>query len=166
MTPGFANGLIDWLSKITAMEVVCAASGMTPEPGCLYVAPDTCDLQLGPQRRLLVGPGKGLHCPNADVLFFSLARELKDEAAGVVLTGMGCDGARGLLAIRQSGGATVAQDEASCVVFGMPKAAIAVHAAAQVLTLDAIAGAIRKLAGLRTTNLLQLSPHSIDAVPK
>ena len=80
--------------------------------------------------------------PSVDVLFHSCALQLGKNATGVLLTGMGDDGARGLLAMRAAGAATIAQDEATCVVFGMPRAAIALGAAARVLALGAIAGAV------------------------
>jgi two-component system, chemotaxis family, protein-glutamate methylesterase/glutaminase len=147
MIPGFGAGLVDWLSRVTAIRVLVAVHDTAPAPGCLYIAPADYDLELGPQRRLHLGRGKGLHCPSADVLFLSLAKVLGAEAAAVVLTGMGNDGAEGLLAIGKAGGTTIAQDEASSVVFGMPKAAIATGGVTRVLALDAIAGAIRRLAG-------------------
>lgn len=79
------------------------------------------------------------HCPSVDVLFNSCARVLGGNACGAILTGMGADGARGLLAMRQAGARTIAQDEATCVVFGMPREAIALNAAEHVLPLNAIA---------------------------
>jgi two-component system chemotaxis response regulator CheB len=147
MIPGFVAGLVDWLSKVTPLRVLVAVQDALPAPGCLYIAPDERDLELGPQRRLQVGRGKGPHCPSADVMFFSLARVLGPAAAAVVLTGMGNDGAQGLLAIGRAGGGTLAQDEATSVVFGMPKAAIATGAVSRVLALESMAGAIRGLAG-------------------
>jgi two-component system chemotaxis response regulator CheB len=168
MIPGFVAGLVDWLSKVTPLRILMAAQDTLPVPGCLYIAPDGCDLELGPQRRLRVGPGQGLHCPSADVLFFSLARVLGAQSAAVVLTGMGSDGAQGLLAIGKAGGATFAQDEASSVVFGMPKAAIATGAVSRVLALQSIAGAIRQLAGggAAAVTRLQLAPGSLDTEPR
>ena len=83
-----------------------------------------------------------LHKPSVDVLFDSCADQLGSNVTGVILTGMGADGARGLKRMRDAGARTIAQDEASCVVFGMPKEAIAAGGAIEVLPLDDIAQAI------------------------
>lgn len=83
-------------------------------------------------------PPVNRHCPSVDVLFRSLARAAGRNATGVIMTGMGDDGARGLLELREAGAVTYAQDEKSCVVFGMPKEAIALGAAAHVVGLDEI----------------------------
>ncbi len=96
--------------------------------------------------RLLDGPLVSRHRPSVDVLFRSAAQAAGRNAVGVILTGMGDDGAAGLLEMRQAGAHTIAQDEASCVVFGMPKEAIARGAAAEVLALDRIAGAVLRRA--------------------
>jgi two-component system chemotaxis response regulator CheB len=88
--------------------------------------------------------------PSIDVLFESFAQELGAEGAGCLLTGMGKDGAAGLLAIRRAGGRTIAQDEATSVVFGMPREAILLGAAEQVLALDQIAPRLGVLAGAAT----------------
>jgi Chemotaxis response regulator containing a CheY-like receiver domain and a methylesterase domain len=92
------------------------------------------------------GPLVSRHRPSVDVLFRSAAQYLGANALGILLTGMGDDGARGLLEMRQAGAATVAQDEASCVVFGMPKEAIARDAAQKILPLSAMAGEIVRVA--------------------
>jgi two-component system chemotaxis response regulator CheB len=88
------------------------------------------------------GPAVFHQRPSVEVLFNSAARHAGANAVGVLLTGMGADGARGLLAMRQAGASTIAQDEASCVVFGMPKVAIECGAAERVLPLGAIAEGI------------------------
>jgi len=81
------------------------------------------------------------HRPSVDVLFESCARHVGRNAVGLIMTGMGADGARGLLAMRESGALTIAQDEASCVVFGMPKEAIALGAAVETVGLAHMADA-------------------------
>ena len=86
------------------------------------------------------------HRPSVDVPFHSCARELGRNAAGAILTGMGDDGARGLAAMRHAGAHTIAQDEGSCVVFGMPKEAIAHGGAGEVLPLDQISAALLRAA--------------------
>jgi two-component system chemotaxis response regulator CheB len=85
------------------------------------------------------GPLVSRHRPSVDVLFRSAAHTAGSNALGIIMTGMGDDGAKGLLEMRQSGAATIAQDEASCVVFGMPKEAIALGGAEKILPLDAMA---------------------------
>jgi two-component system chemotaxis response regulator CheB len=92
------------------------------------------------------GPRVNRHRPSVDVMFRSVARTAGRNAVGVLLTGMGADGAQGLLAMREAGAPTVAQDEASCVVFGMPKAAVDLGAADRVLHVDRIAEEILRLA--------------------
>ena len=82
------------------------------------------------------------HCPSVDVLFRSVARSAGKNAMGIIMTGMGHDGARGLLEMREAGARTVAQDETSCVVFGMPKEAIKLGGVDKVLPLHAIASEI------------------------
>ena len=96
------------------------------------------------------GPLVNRHRPSVDVLFRSAARTAASNALGVILTGMGADGAKGLLAMKETGAPTVAQDEASCVVFGMPKAAIEMGAAGNVLSLDAIPAHIIRTVRSRT----------------
>jgi two-component system, chemotaxis family, protein-glutamate methylesterase/glutaminase len=88
------------------------------------------------------GPLVCRHRPSVDVLFRSAARYAGQNAVGVILTGMGDDGARGMLEMKQAGAVTIAQDEATCIVFGMPKEAIKLSAVEKVLPLHAIAGAI------------------------
>jgi two-component system chemotaxis response regulator CheB len=104
-------------------------------------APDDYHIQVNSQGvvELYKGPPyKGLR-PSANYLFHSLARAYGQRVMGIVLTGMGDDGAEGLLAMRQAGGLTLAQDEQTCVVYGMPREAIALDAVDQVLPLDQIA---------------------------
>jgi two-component system chemotaxis response regulator CheB len=88
------------------------------------------------------GPLVCRHRPSVDVLFRSAARYAGQNAVGVILTGMGDDGARGMLEMKQAGATTIAQDEATCVVFGMPKEAIKLGAVDKVMPLQSVAGAI------------------------
>ena len=92
------------------------------------------------------GPLVNRHRPSVDVLFRSAARYVGANAIGVIMTGMGDDGAKGLLEMKEAGARTVAQDEKSCVVFGMPKEAIKLGAADRVVPLEQIAGEVLKLA--------------------
>jgi two-component system chemotaxis response regulator CheB len=145
MPEKFTAALADRLNGICAMEVKEAKDGDRVLDGRVLIAPGGCHMQL--QRsgaRYVVGVKDGplvnRHKPSVDVLFRSVAQFAGANAVGLLLTGMGDDGARGLLAMRQAGARTVAQDEASCVVFGMPREAIRMGAAAEVLSLDAMAG--------------------------
>jgi two-component system chemotaxis response regulator CheB len=141
VTNGFVIGLAEWLDSVTPLHVGLASHGETPQAGTVLFAPDDYHIQVNDQRvvELYKGPPyKGLR-PSANYLFHSLARAYGRRVMGIVLTGMGDDGAEGLLAIRQAGGLTLAQDEQTCVVYGMPREAVALDAVDQVLPLDQIA---------------------------
>lgn len=127
MAPGFGEGIAAWLDHSVPPPVAIAGDGMTLRPG-VWMAPDGAHLRLEPTMRLRLDreTDRGAHCPSADVLFESLATTLGPKAVGVVLTGMGRDGAAGVRAIGEAGGLTIAQDEQSSAVFGMPAAAIEV----------------------------------------
>jgi two-component system chemotaxis response regulator CheB len=148
-TQSFAQRL-DGLCRITVRE---AEHGERVLPGYAYIAPGGFHLSLGRNGANYVAqldqePPVNRHRPSIDVLFDSVARNAGRNAIGLLLTGMGKDGAEGLLRLRQAGAYTFAQDEASCVVFGMPREAIALGAAAEVLPLKAMSRGV--LAHLRT----------------
>jgi two-component system, chemotaxis family, protein-glutamate methylesterase/glutaminase len=150
-TAAFANRLND-LCQIRVKE---AADGDPILPGHAYIAPGNQHISLdrhGPHYAVRVsdGPLVSRHRPSVDVLFRSAAEAAGPDALGVILTGMGNDGALGLLEMRRSGARTIAQDEHSCVVFGMPKEAIKAGAADVVVPLAQIASLI--LNGWRSTN--------------
>jgi two-component system chemotaxis response regulator CheB len=132
------------LDSLSELDVSLAVDGEEILPGHAYVAPGGRHLLLrrSRERRLALGlddgPAEHFQCPAADVLFRSVAALAGQQAIGVLLTGMGHDGASGLLAMRQAGALTIAQDEASCVVYGMPRAAVELGAAVEQLALDAI----------------------------
>jgi len=149
---GFTAGLTRWLSEVSALPLRAARDGEMAEPGRVYFAPDGCDLELAPDGRLHTPRPEGIHCPSGNRLLQSLARSLGSAAAGVVMTGMGDDGAQGLLAIRQAGGAAFAQDEATSIVFGMPAAALACGGAETLLPLEDIAPMLAGLCAARRTN--------------
>jgi len=147
----FANTFAEWLDGQSPMRVAYARHG-DPLPrvgeGRVIMAPADRHLIVNDGRLLLTnGPERHSCRPSVDVLFESLAREMGAECVACVLTGMGRDGAEGLRAIRQAGGATFAQDEETSVVFGMPRAAIELGAAGGVLPLHQIAPALIGLAG-------------------
>jgi two-component system chemotaxis response regulator CheB len=143
ITEGFTPGMVRWLSQVTPLTVTIAREGERLEPGRVYFPLDGHDLTI--DRGLVrLTRTQGGPCPSGDLLLGSLARAYGGRVGGVVLTGMGDDGARGLLEIRRAGGVTCAQDEASSVVFGMPKAALDIGATEQMLPLSALPDFIRQ----------------------
>ncbi len=151
ISAGFTKGLVRWLSGVSKVPVQEARSGEKCLPGRVYLPPDGCNLALGRDRSVETPRCGGGSCPSADLLLSSVAKAYGRRSAGVVLTGMGEDGARGLLAIRQAGGATLAQDETSSVVFGMPKAAVRLGATMTMLALADIG-----------PHLVNLSPQGLS----
>lgn len=138
---GFLPGLIDWLATQCKLSVQVAQAGTRPEPGNVYFPPEQRHLEIDAHGRFQYVNGHSTenHCPSITTTFNSIARFYGPRAIGILLTGMGRDGAEGLQAICQMGGLTIAQDEASSVVFGMPQAAIALNAARRVLPIQDIA---------------------------
>jgi two-component system chemotaxis response regulator CheB len=144
MPETFTAAFAERLNKLCEMDVKEAADGDRVMPGRVLIAPGGRHMQLvrsGARYVVSVrdGPLFNRHKPSVDVLFKSVAHHAGRNAVGAILTGMGDDGARGLLDMRQAGALTVAQDEASCVVFGMPKEAIRMGAASDVRPLGAMA---------------------------
>jgi two-component system chemotaxis response regulator CheB len=126
ISAGFTEGLAHWLDGAVALPVQLAQSGVQADAG-VWLAPDGAHLTMGPSGELLLDDttNNGPHRPSGDVLLRSLAASAGKGTASVVLTGMGHDGAEGSRAVRQAGGLTIAQDEASSVIYGMPRAATA-----------------------------------------
>jgi two-component system chemotaxis response regulator CheB len=143
ITEGFTPGMVRWLSQVTPLTVTIVRDGERLEPGKVYFPLDGHDLTIDRGAARLTRT-QGGPCPSGDLLLASLARVYGARAGGAVLTGMGDDGARGLLEIRRVGGVTYAQDEASSVVFGMPKAALDIGATDQPLSLAALPDFIRQ----------------------
>jgi two-component system chemotaxis response regulator CheB len=146
----FGAALAEWLDATSPLRVAYAKDG-EPLPsfgeGRVIMAPPDVHLAVrGGRLQLLTTPERYSCRPSVDVLFESLALELGDRAAACLLTGMGKDGASGLLAVRRSGGQTFAQDEATSVVYGMPREAILLGAAERVLPLERFAPALTALA--------------------
>lgn len=151
MPEKFTSALAARLDSLCQIEVREARDGDRILPGRAYIAPGGKHMSVqrsGAQYHLAVreGPFVNRHRPSVDVLFRSVAQHAGRNALGILMTGMGDDGARGLLAMHSSGARTLAQDEATCVVFGMPKEAIKLGAAEKVLPLQAIAPEIRAFA--------------------
>jgi two-component system chemotaxis response regulator CheB len=141
----FMEGLVRWLDEECPLPVLLAEDGQELRERCVYVCPSGLYAEVTDRRRLAllaedVPPGG--HCPSGDRLLESVATAYGRDAAGVVLTGMGTDGAAGLLAIRDAGGRTFAQDEATSVIYGMPRAAKENGAAAHILALEEIGPAV------------------------
>lgn len=147
---GFTKSLVDRLGRTTDIAVVEGTPNTPLRPGTAYIAPaGTGHMTVtrhGDVGRVRIDDGLPIHGvkPAADPLIESVARAYGAATIGVVLTGMGSDGADGLVAIKGSGGLTIVQDEASSVVWGMPGAAVKRGAAQQVLPLDQVAAAIRR----------------------
>ncbi len=144
---GFAEGLAHWLDHASRVRVKVADDGEALEPGTVYVAPDNLHLGVSRESRVLLSdaPPSGGFRPSGSFLFDSMARALGAASLGLVLTGMGRDGADGLRALREAGGTVLAQDEATSDVFGMPAAAINDGVVHRVLPLDAIAAELIRL---------------------
>ncbi len=141
---GFLSGFIDWLQSTSPMKVSIAADGEIPAAGRVYFPPEQTHLVIdgtGRFRYLDDKPFDG-HRPSITVTFKSAAERFGNGAIGVILTGMGSDGAKGMKAISEAGGATIAQNEDTCIVFSMPRHAIEVGAADLVLPIDQVPAAI------------------------
>jgi two-component system chemotaxis response regulator CheB len=127
ISTGFESGLADWLASTLPLDVRLATEGERPAPGTVRIARSGAHLRLTGGGTLSLDtrtPPRRGHRPSADELFFSCAAADARHSAGVLLSGMGSDGAVGLAALRAAGGLTVVQDQASSVVFGMPRAAL------------------------------------------
>ncbi len=143
---GFVPGLVSWLDSGCRIRVVAGQEGQRIEPGVAYFAPTGMNMVLDGTTIRFQPPCHGqLYIPSADTLFDSVAQSHGNRAVGVLLTGMGADGAEGLKLMRNKGAATIAQDEETSTVFGMPKAAIEIGAAEKVLPVTKIAEAIEEL---------------------
>ena len=150
MPASFTKSFAERLNRTCAATVTEARDGDPLVPGRVYVAPGgDFHLEVEGTKHLRCkvthGPPVSGHCPSVDVLFNSVARCAKERGVGVILTGMGRDGAQGLLAMRQAGGRTLGQDEATCVVYGMPRAAFEIGAVERQLPLERLGPAVRNL---------------------
>lgn len=146
---GFLDGLITWMDRISPCPVRRAAEGEQLQPGVVYFGPPDMHLKVGSGMQVVLDPEpRCLHRPSANELLFSVAQHCGRAGIGIILTGMGDDGALGLLEMRRQGCLTIAQDQQSCAVFGMPKAAQLMGAASRVLPLTQIALAIKAAAAV------------------
>ena len=147
ISAGFVAGLARWLNETIDLQVRVAEDGLLMQPGQVYIAPDDQHLVVGPGRRVWLNdsPVTDGHRPSVTVLFESAARHFGSTAVGVLLTGMGADGARGLKTLRDAGGHAMVQDEATSIIFGMPNEAIKLGAAKEVVALGDIAERLTSL---------------------
>ena len=148
----FATAFAEWLDGQTSHAVAYARDGepVVGPPGRVLMAPPDLHMEVsGGRMRLTAAPERFSCRPSVDVLFESLAREYADSAAACLLTGMGRDGAKGLLDIHRAGGMTIAQDESTSVVYGMPREAILLGAAQRVLPIGEIGAALASLSSTR-----------------
>jgi two-component system, chemotaxis family, protein-glutamate methylesterase/glutaminase len=125
MSPEFVDSFAAWLGELMPVPVVVARHGQPAQRGHIYVAPANRHMRINAMRAIELddGPIYQHQRPSVDLMFESVAKHIGQDAVGALLTGMGSDGAQGLLSMRQAGARTLAQDEASCVVYGMPKVA-------------------------------------------
>ncbi|PLX91383.1 MAG: chemotaxis response regulator protein-glutamate methylesterase [Desulfuromonas sp.] len=150
MPPGFTKMFSERLNQLCAMEVKEAENGDRIRPGRILVAPGAMQMEVirsGGIYQVRCAPGEKVsgHCPSVDVMMHSVAKQVGRNAVGVMLTGMGSDGADGMLAMKNAGARNIAQDEASSVVFGMPKVAYERGGAEKLFPIDRIAAQVISL---------------------
>lgn len=146
MAKGFIAGFTEWLAQSSAIPVKLAVQGEPLHSGCVYVAPDGFDLEVGTDGRIALRKGDNNgHCPSVSRLFRSTASIYGRNAVGVLLTGMGKDGAAELRLMREQGAVTIAQDAGSSIVYGMPGEAARLEAAEYILPLDRIPSLLVRL---------------------
>lgn len=150
ISDGFAAGLAEWLNSLCKLPVRLAAEGDLVQAGRVLISPSEHHLAVLPNNRVTLMPRKDadIYHPSCDVLLESVARVYGERAVGIILTGMGRDGAAGIGHIRGAGGHTVAQDEASSLIYGMNRVAVESGKVQQLLSLGDMASAMQRLAGL------------------
>lgn len=148
IAPGFLPSFRDWLATLTALPIAIAEDGQALAPGTLYLAPDAVHLGFAANRCVALDAGllEEHIRPSANYLFRSVARQFGKRAIGIQLSGMGRDGAQGLLELSHTGALTIAQEPSSAVIDSMPQAAIGLQAARQVLSPEGIAALLNTLA--------------------
>lgn len=148
IAPGFIKGMVGWISETSRLELKVASDGETPLPGHAYFAPDGRNMGVGKDGKVLLGAGNGnTACPSASHLFRSVSEVYGSEAVGVLLTGMGSDGARELKLMKDRGAVTIIQDKESSTVYGMPGVAEEIGAASYILSPGKIVDALVAMAG-------------------
>lgn len=146
MTPTFLPGFAEWLARVTPFTVSIVDQPMALRPGTVYLAAPDYHMVINGLRAFCDGaPAIGGHRPSATALFSSMANSLGNAAVGVLLTGMGDDGAAGICELKRAGSYTIAEDESTAVVFGMPAAAVRLGAIHETLPLNDIATRVRRV---------------------
>lgn len=149
MTPGFVQGFVEWLGRASGYAVRIAENGEPLLPGQAYIAPDQMQMGVRPDHRILLAHGHHGHvlCPSVSYLLDSVVQVFGARAVGILLTGMGRDGVDELKRMKDAGAVTMAQDESSSVVHGMPGEAIQIGAAQYILPPQAIARTLASMVG-------------------
>lgn len=147
---GFIEGMATWLGSLCPLPVSVATQGERLEPGHVYLSPSERNLCVTPEHcvRLVHSPPDALYHPSCDVLMHSAAEVYGADAIGVIMTGMGRDGVSGMRAIQQAGGTTLAQDEASSVIYGMNQEAINTGVVQHIISLDDLPPRLMRLVGM------------------
>jgi len=147
MAPGFIEGMVEWLDKECGLAIRIASDGQQIRKGVVYFAPDGCHMGMTMAGRIALGDGpveNGVR-PSVSYLFRFLADAYGPGAVGVLLTGMGKDGAVELTRMKEKGAITIAQDKESCVVYGMPAEAVKLNGASHVLSPEGITGFLNSM---------------------
>ena len=154
ISDGFAEGMAQWLNSLCPLPVKVAADGELLQPGQIYISPSEQHLTLTSTHRLalIARNAVDIYRPSCDRLLNSVAKHCGDDAVGIILTGMGRDGAAGMLAIREAGGITLAQDEASSVIYGMNQEAVNAGGVLKLLPLDQLAAEIVDVLSLKAVD--------------
>ncbi|GAB5492162.1 MAG: chemotaxis protein CheB [Phototrophicaceae bacterium] len=150
MPDEFITGFAQWLAKSTPLRVLIAHNNLVLDEGSIVIAPGNANLSIVRKEHQLIAQlstdtAQSRYMPSVDILFTSVAKVIGKQTLAIILTGMGDDGAKGLLAIRQAGGTTFVQDEDSAIVFGMPQAAIRCGAVQKIIPLANLATKVKKL---------------------
>jgi two-component system chemotaxis response regulator CheB len=147
---GFAPGMVAWLNGLCPLKVKLACAGDRPAPATVLIAPSECHMSVDSERRIFFtdSAATDIYHPCCDLLLTSVAKVYGKDAAGLILTGMGSDGAAGMQKIYAAGGFTLAEDQSSSVIFGMNQVAINAGSVRKVLPLQEIPAAICRLAGM------------------
>lgn len=150
MSKGFIQGLVDWLNSCSHLEIKLACHGDILKSSTVLLAPDGCNITIDENARIILSQdatGKMSHVPSIDVMLNSIAKSFKENAVGVLLTGMGKDGVEGMRSIKHAGGIAIAQDEQSSIIFGMNKIAIDTGCVDKVVSLNKIPEELCELTG-------------------
>ncbi|MEM1282395.1 MAG: chemotaxis-specific protein-glutamate methyltransferase CheB [Chlamydiota bacterium] len=137
---GFGEGFIEWMDKSVPLNVITPSEGEAPKGGYVYIAPDDKHMIVTKQQKISIvdsAPVSGLK-PSVSLLFSSFSQSYGENALGILLTGMGADGSKELLSMHQQGAVTIAQNEETCIAYGMPGSAVKIGAVKHILSLDEI----------------------------